>query len=129
MTEDLRRLKFVRSADVYKAGRLAGHLERTERGSVAFSYATDYLVSSGPPVRTTLPLAAEPVETGSGALPAFFSGLLPEGHRLTVLKNAVKTSLGDELSLPLAVGADVPGRSERLHADHSACPGQPPLPA
>jgi serine/threonine-protein kinase HipA len=69
------------------------------------------------------------VETGSGALPAFFSGLLPEGHRLTVLKNAVKTSLGDELSLPLAVGADVPGRSERLHADHSACPGQPPLPA
>jgi serine/threonine-protein kinase HipA len=32
------------------------------------------------------------VEAPSGALPAFFSGLLPEGHRLTVLKDAVKTS-------------------------------------
>jgi serine/threonine-protein kinase HipA len=109
MTEDLRRLKFVRSADVYKAGRLAGHLDRTGRGSVAFSYASGYLHSGGRPVSTTLPLAAEPVEAPSGALPAFFSGLLPEGHRLAVLKNAVKTSLGDELSLLLAVGADVPG--------------------
>jgi serine/threonine-protein kinase HipA len=49
------------------------------------------------------------VEAPSGALPAFFAGLLPEGHRLTVLKDAVKTSLADELTLLLAIGADVPG--------------------
>jgi serine/threonine-protein kinase HipA len=109
MTEDLGRLKFVRSADVYKAGVLAGHLNRTSRGSVIFSYTPDYLSSAGRPVASTLPVVAEPVEAPSGALPSFYSGLLPEGHRLTVLKDAVKTSLGDELSLLLAVGADVPG--------------------
>jgi len=109
MTEDLRRLKFVHSADAYKAGVLAGHLNRTGRGSVVFSYGPDYLASGGRSVATTLPLTAEPVEAPSGALPSFFSGLLPEGHRLTILKDAVKTSLADELSLLLAVGADVPG--------------------
>ncbi|RKO25367.1 type II toxin-antitoxin system HipA family toxin [Pseudarthrobacter phenanthrenivorans] len=109
MTEDLRRLKFVRGADVYKAGILAGHLTRTDRGSVTFRYAHHYVGPDARPVATTLPVTTEPVESPSGALPAFFSGLLPEGHRLTVLKDAVKTSLGDELSLLLAVGADVPG--------------------
>lgn len=109
MTEDLGRLKFVRSADVYKAGVLAGHLNRTSRGSVIFSYTPGYLSSAGRPVASTLPVVAEPIEAPSGALPSFYSGLLPEGHRLTVLKDAVKTSLGDELSLLLAVGADVPG--------------------
>lgn len=121
MSEDLGRLKFVRSADVYKAGVLAGHLNRTSRGSVAFSYAPKYLASGGRAVATTLPLSAEPVEAPSGALPAFFSGLLPEGHRLTVLKEAVKTSLGDELSLLLAVGADVPGDVQIIPA------GEPPV--
>lgn len=108
-TAELGRLKFVRNADVYKAGVLAGHLDRTDRGSVVFSYASDYLTSGASPVATTLPLTQDPVESPSGALPAFFSGLLPEGHRLTVLKDAVKTSLADELSLLLAIGADVPG--------------------
>lgn len=84
MTEDLGRLKFVRSADVYKAGVLAGHLNRNSRGSVVFSYGPDYLALGGRTVATTLPLTAEPVEAPSGALPSFFSGLLPEGHRLTV---------------------------------------------
>lgn len=121
MSEDLGRLKFVRRADVYKAGVLAGHLSRTSRGSVAFSYAPKYLASGGRNVATTLPLSAEPVEAPSGALPAFFSGLLPEGHRLTVLKEAVKTSLGDELSLLLAVGADVPGDVQVVPA------GEPPV--
>lgn len=109
MPEDLGHLKFVRSADVYKSGHLAGHLDRTDRGTVTFTYAPAYLDGPARPVATTLPVTTEPVEAPSGALPAFFSGLLPEGHRLTVLKDAVKTSLGDELSLLLAVGADVPG--------------------
>jgi serine/threonine-protein kinase HipA len=121
MTEDLARLKFVRSADVYKSGVLAGHLERTERGNVVFSYVPGYAASGASPVASSLPFPQSPVESPNGALPAFFAGLLPEGHRLTVLKDAVKTSLADELSLLLAVGADVPGDVQIVPA------GQPPL--
>lgn len=123
MTEDLGRLKFVRQADVYKAGILAGHLSRTDHGTVVFTYTAGYLAAGVRPVATTLPLAMGPVEAPSGALPSFFSGLLPEGHRLTVLKDAVKTSLGDELSLLLAVGADVPGDVQIVPAGDS--PAEP----
>lgn len=35
--------------------------------------------------------------------------MLPEGHRLTVLKHATKTSMSDELTLLMIVGADTPG--------------------
>lgn len=109
MAADLQDLKFVRDADVYKGGILAGHLSRTGFGGVRFSYAPEYLAGKAPAVAVSLPLTGDAVETPGGALPAFFAGLLPEGHRLTVLKNATKTSFDDELTLLLAVGADVPG--------------------
>ena len=48
---------------------------------------------------TTLPLTTDAIQTPGGGLPAFFAGLLPEGHRLTVLKDAAKTSFNDELTL------------------------------
>ncbi|WP_228537182.1 type II toxin-antitoxin system HipA family toxin [Nocardia sp. XZ_19_231] len=99
-------MRTVRSADVYKAGTLAASINRTRQGGTEFQYAPEY---SGDPVASTLPLGTEPVIGGSGSVPAFFAGLLPEGHRLTVLRRAVKTSTDDELSLLLAVGADVPG--------------------
>ncbi|MGL3804571.1 type II toxin-antitoxin system HipA family toxin [Paeniglutamicibacter sp. R2-26] len=102
-------LKRVHGADVYKNGILAGNLSRTDEGAVRFTYVTEYLGEGNPPVAFSLPLSGEPVETPHGALPAFFAGLLPEGHRLTVLKNATKTSFDDEMTLLLAVGADVPG--------------------
>lgn len=124
MTRDLGLLRFVRDADVYKAGVLAGRLVRTERGGVVFSYTPEYLGSVARPVATSLPATEEPVEAPSGALPSFFSGLLPEGHRLTVLKNAIKTSLSDELSLLLAVGADVPGDVQIVPAGEK--PAEPP---
>lgn len=106
---DLHRLRFVDVADVYKAGRLAGRLERAEDAGTAFTYDPAYLNAGHPPVALTLPLTGEPVTASSGGVPPFFAGLLPEGHRLTVLKDAIKTSLDDELSLLLAVGADAPG--------------------
>ncbi|WP_104087511.1 type II toxin-antitoxin system HipA family toxin [Arthrobacter sp. GMC3] len=109
MSQDLQHLKLVREADVYKAGTLAGMLQRTEQGGVRFSYRDSYLANNKTPVAFSLPLSAVAIETQNGALPPFFAGLLPEGHRLTVLKNAAKTSFDDELSLLLAVGADVPG--------------------
>ncbi|WP_427171898.1 type II toxin-antitoxin system HipA family toxin [Arthrobacter sp. 92] len=124
MVADLQDLKFVRSADVYKNGALAGHLSRTGRGSVRFEYTGDYLAAGSPAVAVTLPLTDGAVETPAGSLPPFFAGLLPEGHRLTVLRNAIKTSFDDELTLLLAVGADVPGDVQVVPAGEA--PVEPP---
>ncbi|MCD1144581.1 HipA domain-containing protein [Kocuria sp. LUK] len=118
---DLHRLRFVAVADVYKAGRLAGRLERTGDAGTAFRYDPAYLEVGHPPVAVTLPLTGDPVAAPSGGVPPFFAGLLPEGHRLTVLKDAVKTSLDDELSLLLAVGADAPGDVQIVPS------GEPPI--
>lgn len=117
-------LRFVQTADVHKAGRLAGHLARTPDGGNRFSYLPDYVDAQLPPVATTLPLGLDPVDTPSGSLPPFFAGLLPEGHRLTILRNAAKTSLDDELTLLLAVGADVPGDVEVVPSGQA--PEEPP---
>ncbi|WP_427005147.1 HipA N-terminal domain-containing protein [Pseudarthrobacter sp. H2] len=109
MAADLQRLRFLPAADVYRQGRLAAHLSRTETGGTSFAYDPGYLAAGLPGVATTLPAGDNVVETPGSGLPAFFAGLLPEGHRLTVLKDAAKTSLNDELTLLMAVGADVPG--------------------
>ena len=87
----LAELRQVAAADVYKAGRLAAQLRRAERG-VEFSYVADYLSEPGLPVATTLPVGPNVVHTPAGALPPYFSGLLPEGRRLSALRRAVKTS-------------------------------------
>ncbi|WP_415856941.1 type II toxin-antitoxin system HipA family toxin [Sinomonas sp. G460-2] len=123
MTRDLAKLRFVPTADVYKAGILAAHLTRTREGAVAFAYTPEYLAAGGAPVASTLPAGAEPaVHPG---LPPFFAGLLPEGHRLTVLRSAVKTSPDDELSVLLAVGADVPGDVQVVPSGER--PEEPPV--
>jgi serine/threonine-protein kinase HipA len=107
---ELERLRSIAAADVYADDRLAASLSRTPEGGTSFAYRADYLAADhARPIATTLPLSAEPVVTPNGALPAFFPGLLPEGHRLTVLRRAVKTSASDEFSLLLAVGSDTPG--------------------
>lgn len=97
-----------RIADVYKDGVLAARLERFE-GGTRFVYLPSYLSSGGEPVASTLPLASRPVVTGAGAVPPFFTGLLPEGRRLASLRRAVKTSADDELGLLMAAGSDPVG--------------------
>ena len=105
----LEELRAVERASVFKGGVAAGSLER-RREAVVFAYDDGYLRGEGPPVATTLPLSSEPVVThAAGALPPFFSGLLPEGRRLSALRAAVKTSADDELTLLLAVGGDTVG--------------------
>jgi serine/threonine-protein kinase HipA len=74
-----------------------------------FRYVDEWIRSGAAPVATTLPVTSEPVVRPGGALPAYFTGLLPEGRRLGALRRAVKTSADDELSLLLAVGADAIG--------------------
>jgi serine/threonine-protein kinase HipA len=104
----LEELPRVAEADVYKAGRLAGHLlRRSDR--VEFVYRAEYVDDHGEAVATTLPLGVEPVASPAGAVPPFFAGLLPEGRRLSALRRAVKTSADDELSILLAVGSDTVG--------------------
>lgn len=105
----LERLPAVEVADVYKDGQLAATLSRTADG-VRFAYLPEYVKSRNPPVATTLPLHAQPPPPRpGGALPPFFTGLLPEGRRFSALHRAVKTSKDDELSLLLAVGLDLVG--------------------
>ncbi len=105
--------KRIDCAAVWKAGRVAACLTRDAEG-ITFQYEPGY---TGPPVATTLPLGAAPVRLVGGALPPFFSGLLPEGRRLTAVRQAAKTSADDELTLLLVVGGDTIGDVQVLPAD------------
>ncbi len=116
-------VRFVERADVYKAGRLAAQLRRVD-GGVAFEYLVDHLID-GPPIASTLPLSSEQVVTAGGSIPPFFAGLLPEGRRLAGLRQAVKTSADDELSLLLAVGGDPVGDVQVVAEGESATRGEP----
>lgn len=101
-------MTFHRIADVYKQGVLAARIERHE-GGTKFSYLPRYLESGGPAVATTLPLTNQTVFTPSGAVPPYFTGLLPEGRRLNSLRRAVKASADDELALLMGAGGDAVG--------------------
>lgn len=99
-------LKRVTAADVHKAGTHVATLTRSPAGEVTFAYLPGH---RGDAVASTLPVGVDPVTRPGGGLPPFFAGLLPEGHRLTVLRRASKTSADDELTLLLATGGDLPG--------------------
>lgn len=120
---DYESVRGVDAADVYKAGRLAGRLERVEN-AVRFTYRPEYL-DDGVPVAASLPLTTEPRETSGGAVAPFFAGLLPEGRRLVSLRQAVKTSADDEFSLLLAVGSDPVGDVQIVEAGHPPDRGDP----
>ena len=100
--------RFVERATVLKKEHRAGQLVRRE-GGVEFRYFDEYLQGRGEAIASTLPLSDQPTFRAAGAVPPYFAGLLPEGRRLQAVRTAVKTSLDDELSLLLAVGADPVG--------------------
>lgn len=114
-----------RIADIYKAGVLAARLERHD-GGTRFSYLASYLAAGGHAVATSLPLTAEPVLSGAGAAPPYFTGLLPEGRRLNALRRSIKTSADDDLSLLIAAGGNpvgdvqIVGHGEPLNPDDHA---------
>jgi len=102
-------LRSIERAGVFQSGVAVATLERLGYAA-RFTYDPNFLASGGAPVATTLPLSHDPVVTHvAGALPPFFSGLLPEGRRLSALRLAAKTSADDEFTLLLAVGGDLVG--------------------
>ncbi|WP_175935353.1 type II toxin-antitoxin system HipA family toxin [Corynebacterium sp. Marseille-P4321] len=108
------------AADVYRNGALVGHFTKTGQGVVEF----EYLKSAEFPIATSLPLDGGPYVGAAGALPPFFTNLLPEGRRLSALKRHVKASLDDELALLLEVGADTIGDIQIVR--HGGTPARTP---
>lgn len=107
-SRELSELRLVKKAEVYKQGRLAAILERTPEG-VSFQYLPEWIEEGGEAIASSLPVTTLAQVRPGGALPAYFSGLLPEGRRLGALRRETKTSADDELSLLLGVGEDVVG--------------------
>ena len=123
MTFTPSRAREVTRARVLKGDELAGWLTRPSEGdTVEFRYDADYLAGDGRAVATTLPLRSQPFRAESGAVPAFFAGLLPEGRRLDALVAAVKTSPDDEFSLLVAAAGDCIGDIRVLPADFEGDP-------
>lgn len=111
-------------ADIYKAGAFAATLARTSDG-VVFAYEESYLESGRAVIASTLPLSETKRITPAGAVPPFFAGLLPEGRRLTNLRQTIKTSADDELSLLVAVGADPIGDVQVIPAGETPADTEP----
>lgn len=109
-------------ADVYKKGNLAGHFSRTDHGATAYTYTGAYIEMNGKPLSSTLPVRHTAYLHESGALPPFFTGLLPEGRRLTGLRQRLKVSADNELSMLIAVGSDTVGDIQVV--PHGAPPAQ-----
>lgn len=105
----------VQVANVFKSGELAATLQRVDGGAVEFRYLPGY-DPRGAAVAFSLPTDSGAFRTPSGSVPPFFAGLLPEGYRLTALKQHIKVSANDELSLLVTVGADTPGDVQVLPA-------------
>ncbi|MCO5296456.1 MAG: HipA domain-containing protein [Fimbriimonadaceae bacterium] len=95
--------------EVYKDDRLAGRLERTDRGS-RFVYDPEYLASGGGPIARHLGVAREPIETvGVANLHSYFAGLLPEGVMLDIVQRRIRASRDDLFSILAATGSDAIG--------------------
>jgi len=120
--------KDVEVADVYKGEQLAGYLTRISEG-VSFTYTDSYITGGNDAVASTLPIQEAAYLTRSGAVPAFFAGLLPEGARLNAVIAATKTSSDDELSLLLAVGEDTVGDVRIVPQGHTPAAPTGILPA
>jgi serine/threonine-protein kinase HipA len=120
-----RDLRQVRRAAVFKGDERAGTLIRTE-SVTEFRYLPEY---AGSPVAHSLSRGVEVHRArGGGAVPPFFAGLLPEGRRLSAVRNSVKTSVDDELTLLLAVGGQTIGDVRVVPEGEPVSEGPRPVP-
>lgn len=98
---------WMRKADVFMYGHLAGQLSETERG-YRFRYDTAYLKAEyAKAVSLTLPLTDQPYN--SKTMIPFFDGLIPEGWLLEVAEKNWKLNERDRMGLLLACCKDCIG--------------------
>ncbi len=96
-----------RILDVYLQENLAGSLEQTDGGELAFTYDAGYLSTASYGISLSLPLRAE---TFKGTqVSAFFSGLLPEESVRERLAKYLGLSERNPFALLEAIGGDCAG--------------------
>lgn len=119
----MRDLAHTPSALVFRGGTRVGSIFRDESGT-RFQYAENYEQGSlpGGGIAFQMRFQSEPIARGGGAVHPFFANLLPEGHRLTALRERAKASLDDELGLLLAAGPDTIGDISVTAAEDNADP-------
>ncbi|GAA1472972.1 HipA domain-containing protein [Corynebacterium felinum] len=95
----------INQAVVYVDEQPAALLSRHQH-TISFDYLPQY---QGPEIATTLPRDCGRIDTGSRRMPAFFSALLPEGHRRDQVQRQIKSAPEDELTLMVHLGAETVG--------------------
>jgi serine/threonine-protein kinase HipA len=95
----------MRKAEVYMMGTMAGMLsEALLPGNWRFEYLEAY---SGMPVSKAMPVNRSGYDFVS--FPAFFEGLLPEGHQLEGLLSLGEIDKEDYFGQLILLGEDLPG--------------------
>lgn len=92
-------------ADIYKDGTKAATFTAYD-DYVEFRYVDGY---EGPPIASTLPNNGDTYVAAARQLPPYFSGLLPEGRRLSALRRSLKVAPDDDLTLLVTIGSDTVG--------------------
>lgn len=103
-------VKSISRLVIWKSGVKCGYLHRRQDGGAEFTYDSQYLAD--PQSRDlcfNMKKRSEPyIQYGSNLHP-YFAGLLPEGLRLKVLLEKIKTSPDDLFSLFTSLGTDCIG--------------------
>ena len=84
---------------------LAGVLTDHREG-LAFAYADQWVADGQPPLSQSLPLDGD---YESGAVAAFFGGLLPEGVQRDLIARQLGVSAGNDFAMLAALGGDTAG--------------------
>ena len=96
-----------RMLDVYLQDKLAGSLEQTDSGDLAFTYDADYLDAAPYGISLSLPLCSDAFK--GSQVKAFFSGLLPDESVRKRLATSLGLSEKNSFALLEAVGGDCAG--------------------
>ncbi|RKH54463.1 type II toxin-antitoxin system HipA family toxin [Corallococcus sp. AB050B] len=118
----------IEVAEVWRESTHVGSITRTAHGSI-FEYAADFFEQHRARpggIAVHLPYSRRRTETLGTNLHTYFAGLLPEGLRLRVLLENVKTSEDDLLSLLVAAGADTVGDLSVIPQGQTFPPPAPP---
>ncbi len=106
-----------RMLDVYLQDKLAGSLEQTDSGDLAFTYDADYLDEASYGISLSLPLQNDAFK--GSQVKAFFSGLLPDESVRDRLAKYLGLSEKNSFALLEAVGGDCAGALVLLpHGDN-----------